>query len=406
MSEPTTPSSLHALLSNSLILLSICPLLSLSSILALTGTSKAISALIWKTPQVFKRLDLSTCRVRHRDYKNYSDAKFISRSGNVSHRFFWYDVSNCLDRLARKTTLQRISIMILDGLPVTEQVLRMITERLNVRLLSIRGITKAWPSSVRNLLKDLINSSHPDPKLKGLYYFGSTNDPPMRHATAGSANTGIMSTPGAQLGARAPMPSEESTSHSKPVDWYDGNGEVPLSRLGEPGERHSWEVVVNACAGIIAFDVISCRRCPMTVEDKRTVPRLATISLKGCQICGSCPEGPAYVGESPESHLPLLAPLPLYSSTVKVAQIPPSEALSAPPLIARCKKCLVDRWCQNCNAWWCESCYTPPDKISNDDRSLQATSNNGSVRVHLGLCVENCLVSEMYSGVGEGGMWG
>ena len=405
MSEPTAPTSLYDLLSNSLILLSICPLLSLPSILALTATSKAISSLLWETPQVFKRLDLSTRVVRHQNSEGYNAAKSSAYNMNANYAFFWYAVSNCFDRLARKTKLQGISMMILDGLPVTQLVLDAITESLNVRLLSIRGITNLSHWMVQNHLLSLVSPSHSDLKLKGLYYFGPTDDPPIHRATAGgilpaSANTGMMSTPGAQLGARAPMPSKRSASLSEKIGWYDGNGEVPLPGLGEGDMLQHWDVAVKACAGIIALDVISCRRCPMRV------PRLANISLKGCKICGSCPEGPAYVGKSPESFLPLLAPLPLYSSTVKVAQIPPSEALSDPPLIARCEQCLKDRWCRNCNAWWCESCYKPPARVLGKDERLQVISDNESIKLHLGLCVENCLVSELYSGVGEGGMWG
>lgn len=411
MSDQFAPISLYDLLSNSIVLLSICPLLPLSSILALTGTSRAISDLIWKTPLVFKRIDLSTRTIRHQNPEAYDVARTKSYNENANY------VSNCFDRLGRKTRLQSISIMILDGLPVTEAVLSVIIKSLNVRLLSIRGITNSWDSSMRNvfnnLLRPILSSrrSHSYPKLKGLYCFGPADSSPTSHAAAGSlppafANTGMMSTPGAQLGARAPMPNEKSTSFSGNVGWYDGNGEMPLPGLGERKMWKFWEIAIDSCAGLIAFDAIPCRGCPMADDDKGTYPRLATISLKGCKICGSCPEGPACVGESPESYLPLLAPLPLYSSTVRVAQIPPSEALSAPQLIARCEQCLKGRWCRNCNAWWCESCYTTPAQIVSEVEGLQEKWRNVSFKVHLGLCVDQCLVSEMYSGVGEGGMWG
>ena len=411
MSEPISPVSFYDLFSNSLILLSICPLLSLPSILALTGTSRAFSELIWKTPQVFRRLDLSTRPLRHQYCKQHEITDNTSYNKNTNYTLVSYAVSNCLHRLGGKTSLQSISIMILDGLPITGEMLSVTTERLNVRLLSIRGIRNPRRSRVQDFLGYLIKHSHPNLKLKGLYCFGPADVPRIRHAAAGSpspasANTGVMSTLGAQLGARAPMPSEESGYHSENSSWYDGNGEVPLPGLGSRDKWQSWAVAVNACAGIIAFDVISCRRCPMAAKDKDTVPRLATISLKGCKVCGSCPEGPACVGKSPESYLPLLAPLPFYSSTVRVAQIPPSEVLSAPQLIARCEQCLTGRWCRNCNAWWCESCYKPPTRVLDKNEELQVKLSNGSIKVHLGLCVDQCLVSELYSGVGEGGMWG
>lgn len=396
MSNPVAPVALYDVFSNSLILLVICPLLPLESILALTMTSKAISELIWATPQVFKRVDLSSRSDLTGPIYNNEAAERASHHLSIYNYFY---------QLRSKNKLQSISIMILDRLPVPEGLLRWILEGLNVRLLSIRGIKTLDP---RTVILSLLSPSHPISKLKGLYYFGPPDDPPIDHATTVSCHstrdsTGIMSSPGAQLGARASMPGEKSTSLSGNVGWYDGNGTVPLPLLDQ---YSPWEDVIHACAGIIAFDIITCRHCLMRARERRTVPRLATISLKGCKICGSCPEGPAFVGKSPESHLPLLAPVPLYSSTVRVAQIPPSEALSHVSLIARCHRCLRDRWCLNCNAWWCESCYTPPEKVTNGEGSLQAGSSNGSIKVHLGLCVENCLVAELYSGVGEGGMWG
>lgn len=78
-----------------------------------------------------------------------------------------------------------------------------------------------------------------------------------------------MSSPGAQLGSAAAVPEDPSTSTSAYVDWYDGNGEVPLTRSDQWGSRvppHSpqWGEVIKACSGKIVFDVVPCRRCPMT----------------------------------------------------------------------------------------------------------------------------------------------
>ena len=67
--------------------------------------------------------------------------------------------------------------------------------------------------------------------------------------------------------------------------------------------------------------------------------------------------------------------------------------------------CLENRWCSGCNAWWCEACYTPPNPLTQAEFPKPARWD-GSIKIHLGLCVEKCLISELYSGAGEGGMWG
>lgn len=397
---------LYNLLSNPLILLNITPLLSLSSLFVLARTSKAFHALIWKTPLVFKRLDL---RVLRKDPK-------LPTYDEILNIHSWKFLDTFFKRLKKREVLRSVSILILDGLAAPRPWLTdfLLDEQNNIRLLSIRGIRSFNPEDFRQLLVSLIPSSRAGiSKLKGVYYFRLMDDLTDRHEFTVSSfgenlpNTGVMSAPGAQLGAPTPTPNTGGKPPSSRFGWYDGTGEMPLARLrtGCP-QLEQWEELVHSSAGVIAFDIVSCRRCPMTAHGKENVPKLATVSLKGCQICGSCPEGMAYVGKSPTSHLPLIAPVPLYSSNVRVAQIPAVESPSVPPLIARCLRCLEDRWCTNCNAWWCESCYTPPRKRLNQAEIGQSEQGGGSIKVHYGVCVENCLVSELYSGVGEGGMWG
>jgi len=67
------------------------------------------------------------------------------------------------------------------------------------------------------------------------------------------------------------------------------------------------------------------------------------------------------------------------------------------------------------NKWWCETCYEIPengqpqrhaevrDMIDIGDTQVPKPE---SIKVHMGLCVENCLVGEMMSGAGSFGMWG
>lgn len=165
MANPVaTPVSLHALLSNPLMLHQICPLLPLVSIFALGATSKAFRALIWKTPLVFRRLDLSPIRFM-------SDPSHLY---NWIPRYFWPRITSCLTLLAQRNVLRSVSTLVLDSLPVPGVLLTQILreEPSNIRLLSIRGITRLEPESFRHLLLSLVRSSRQPPNLQGVYYFG------------------------------------------------------------------------------------------------------------------------------------------------------------------------------------------------------------------------------------------
>lgn len=399
---------LYDILANSLVLLKVTPLLSLSSLFALAGTSKAFHALILKTPLVFKRLDL---RVHRKDPERHK----YGHSDETSIVHCWKTLHICTTQLKKWNALESVSILILDRLSVPQNWLTnfLLVEPNNMRLLSIREIIGFDPEDVKKLLVNLIAASRAGvSKLKGVYYFGLKDDLTDRIEFTTSSlrehmsTTGVMSSPGAQLGAPAPIPNDGGNSPSSRVGWYDGAGKLPFTRLRTEQQLERWEELVHSSAGVIMFDTVSCRRCPMRAEGKEKMPKLATVSLKGCQMCGSCPEGIAYPGKSPASHLPLVSPVPFHSSNVRVAQMPPVETASLPPLIARCSRCLDDRWCGNCNAWWCESCYTPPREGLNQAENMQSKEDGGNIKVYYGVCVENCLVSELYSGVGEGGTWG
>ena len=107
--------------------------------------------------------------------------------------------------------------------------------------------------------------------------------------------------------------------------------------------RIPWKLrqLVYECTDLIALDIVSCRYCYERVRGTCKIPNLATISLRGCEMCGSCPEGPAFAGSSPISHLPLLSPIPLYSSTIRPAQLPPESSSGVPPFLARCSVCII-----------------------------------------------------------------
>lgn len=416
---PRSGPSLYDILSNSLILLEISPLLPLTSILALTCSSKSLYNLFSATPQVYRRVDLSLIRYKKGKPPHEAEVRMMYKSMLFSDLREDEDrqTSLCLAQLSIQNKLQYIWTLILDGLPDLGPLLNEVIcqEHYHVRILSLRGVPNHAHHGIRMYISRIIQRSGPRElsKLKGLYIFGPTqkwcNDYARSniHHTA-HRSTGILSSPGAQLGSADPNPTYYSDNNSTNIHWYDGNGLMELPGLHGLSDLHIdlWQKLLHACGDTIAFDIVTCRHCQVRVGDEAAIPRLATVSLKGCNTCGSCPEGPAVFGTSPTSHLPLVAPVPLHSSSIRAAQLPPSAGSHRPQLIARCMECLKDRWCRNCNKWWCESCYTPPRTGLEKLESSQEPQGNGSIKVHLGLCVEHCLVSELYSGAGEGGMWG
>lgn len=176
---------------------------------------------------------------------------------------------------------------------------------------------------------------------------------------------------GPKTGLEAPAPSPQmgipgsndavmlTTAAKSPYSddgWYDGRGEV----MDELNDEEDWFALTDF-SGTIALDAVLCRHCLMVPNEEIN---LATFSLKGCQMCGSSPEGAAIAGVSPIGHLPLLSPLPLHASTAEAAQMPATNGLPVPQLYARCGTCLVDRRCESCNAWLCENCYVSPDEMA------------------------------------------
>jgi hypothetical protein len=76
---------------------------------------------------------------------------------------------------------------------------------------------------------------------------------------------------------------------------------------------------------------------------------------------------------------------------------------------------LKNRYCESCHRWWCEDCYELPGLRSDTSHKSQpwgdyiagpTEKTEKNVKVHMGLCAENCLVGEMMSGAGSNGMWG
>ena len=401
--EAVLPCSLLDLLSNALILRHVSPYIGIKSLVSLAATSKAYKVLVYDTLQVFQHTDLSRTRVL-----TPGVTEFFSLNEHKIEELYAQRFSTIFSILENRNVLQDVKTLILDELYVPSTILEdvLCDARYQVRLLSIRGVRKPEPHDMLRILRHLVKPSRPKgtPKLKALYLFGQPSRAQevlnFKDAMTRPEALGITSALSAQLGAGNHMVTGQD-------DFRKLLGEDPYSDspysapgisclLGTAWLAPEWPETLEACAGLIAFDAVLCRHNVLEFR-----PRLATVRLTGCQSCGTCPEGPAYPGVSPTDHLPLLSPPPLHTSKVEVAQRIETQGQPYPPFIVRCRTCLKDRWCEVCNVWWCESCYTIPKAPS-----LLDPASNGDIKVYDGLCVSKCLVEVLLNGVGEGGMWG
>ena len=439
------PITLLDLLHNSLILGHIGPYLGMNGLLKLAATSKSFHDLIYNRSNVFSYVDLTSvesCRKRFESKFDTGEEEPEDQSVALlqsPEEFYARPLLKVLCSLRSHNVLKYIRTLVLDGLVVPAILVRelLCDEAYNIRILSLRDVGNLGSGKLLQVLRYILRPSRPEstPKLKGLYFFTpvlvsaeyTAADLRQRYL---SSLTGVTNSVGAQLGARAGAGAASSgalhkefvqSSWHQSNPWYSGSG-TEVFNISSKEEAEQWSSLLEAASGVIAFDAVLCRQkshvvaqmdggSSPKVEEMRfeAKPALANISLGGCQICGSCPEGPAYPGKSPEQHLPLLAPPPLHASTVKAAQRLHTNGLPHPPFIARCRQCLKDRWCERCNAWWCESCYEIPSKRAPLNLDLAASGRQGlqqSVKVHNTLCVGNCLIDQLLTEGGEGGMWG
>lgn len=409
---PETPSiNLLSLLYNPLILSHVIPHLPVTSTLSLASTSHSFRTLVYHIHSgiVFRRWDISTLT------SPFLRADISAQEAIVDGAYYRHTTDDMLsvddyysaplrrvfDVLKKKNVLSCVTTLILDGLAVPSALLREILcdEPYNVRILSIRGVKSLGDEKLMQILRYLIRPSRPrgSPKLKGLYYFtlaeGSFPSAfTSRDVRASPEHAdGVTTTAGSHLGQRL------ASTRTLPRNsiWASGAGNIIQCSTSN---NEAWAQVLAACQGIVAFDTVICRHGP----GSHAAPQVADLGLsaEGCQTCHSAPERPLIFGETPAHDLPLLSPVPPFASTVKAAQrIPPHENKK---FYARCTFCMRDRRCVTCNAWWCENCYTPPSK-----RGQESTgAPQADIKVHMGFCVQRCLVEALYTGAGEGGMWG
>ncbi|CAL3968931.1 hypothetical protein PZA11_004885 [Diplocarpon coronariae] len=432
--DTSLPVSLLQLLSNTLVLDQTTPYLPLPALFALEATAKSFRSLIRETPRVFRYLDLTKIKTAQFEiqaiYHGGEVWRNVQLDENVTEDdFYGGPLQGIFNILRRRDILQNIQTLILDGLPVTSDMLSeiILQPSFNVRILSIREVQNLNERKLQQALIYAVRPSRPaDPKLHALYIFGARDTPPIpRFPRAGpadiwAADGGVFSTPGAQIGAQWNQKSGDILANELACGadrWYQAGGKV-LTKTPSLG----WANTVSSCHGFISFDAVVCngpRHSPGTSDSKQHTPwyrsegahlssRVATHSISGCSSCGKAPEGIAKFNYSSPNRFPLLAPPPLHNLTAKAAKAPFS--LFEDKLLLRCMECLRDRFCESCHRWWCEDCYQVPETISGPSRFLENADviarSDQKLKVHMCLCVEHCLVLEMMSGAGGNGMWG
>lgn len=347
--------------------------------------------------------------------------------------------------LLRRNILKDVTTLVLDGLSVTSELIGEIVLQpsFNVRILSIREVRNLNERKLMQLLEYAVRPSRPanTPRLKGLYIFGPKDAPTARKVQrkvhsyppgiapldTGPLPRGVLSSQGAQIGVQWNQKSEEELSRALVPDgdnWYVNRGKIIAKQPGT-----GWADTMMACKGLIFFDAVLCngpRHSPLILAREHPLneaylpPSIATFAVRGCNTCHGAPEGWSAHGTAPPEALPLLAPVSFHCTTIKAATRPSYREDGTPPsLIARCQACLQNRYCQSCQKFWCEDCYDIsgrltshyPEKISSKapnpgESAQQGGAGKSTIKVHMGLCVEDCLVGEMMAGAGSNGMWG
>jgi hypothetical protein len=430
-STSTASTDLISLLSNTIIANEITPHLPTTSLLSLSATCHATRNILSEHSTKVRYLDLTPIRRLCIDTGPLDPGGTSWRAERMDEAlteddFYGGPIRATFMTLQRRQWLSSISTLILDGLTVTADVVREIVaeDRFSVRILSIRDCKQLNYRKLCQLLKYAVRPTRPigTPKLRGLYLFGPKEPSPAKEVPQvgrtrsptrypDTRPSETVTTVGAQLGpdwerrTKATLVAEQ---HELDDDkWYHSAGRIITRPI-----LNEWAETLQACEGIIHFDAVLCRgprhQLPAPGADPSTwlIPAVATVALgpDGCSKCGTCPEGPGVYGKSPAHELPLLAPPPLLSSTIRAAQMPSSAAIvryRVPKLIARCKECLKNRWCERCHKWWCESCYSPGSWAQNQSREVldnliagEETKEVEDIKVLMGICIESCLVDD------------
>lgn len=138
-------SSLLDLLSNSLLLRETTPFLPISTLLNLAATSKALHNLLYKTPGVFRHVDITSIKSAHFDVAGIDHGGEIWRNVQLDENltedeFYSGPLRGIFYHLGKSNILQDVQTLVLDGLSVTADLVNdiLIDPKFHVRILSIR----------------------------------------------------------------------------------------------------------------------------------------------------------------------------------------------------------------------------------------------------------------------------
>ncbi|KAI2627638.1 hypothetical protein GGR54DRAFT_628743 [Hypoxylon sp. NC1633] len=375
-----TSNPLLDLLTNSLVLHQTIPYLPISSLLNLAATSPSFRELLLRrTPGVFRHLDLTRVRTAQFDIDSIDHGGEVWRNVQVDENlteedFYAGPLRGIFQGLRRRNILQHVQTLVLDGLSVTAEFCNdiLVDPALRVRILSIRDVKNLNERKLMQALRYACRSTRPggSPRLEGLYVFGARDAAPLtpsnpagqHEATRVGAGIGIGWNHKSQHALKESLQSEGD-------DWYHRRGRIIGRHIAD-----GWAETLLDCRDVVKFDAVLCTsprhqnssafgKCPTTPGGSSW--GVATFALGGCASCGSAPEGFTVYGESPSEQLPLLAPVPLLSSTVKAATCPTpgvgsEKSAEIHKFVPRCLECIRERYCFSCDQWWCEACYQVP----------------------------------------------
>ncbi|KAK1079586.1 hypothetical protein LTR33_006257 [Friedmanniomyces endolithicus] len=316
------PTSLIDLLSNAIVLRQTAPYIPVASLLALSATCRTFRVIITTQKDVWRYLDLTKTATIDTSPIDVGGVTWRAERMDESlteDDFYAGPLRGICSHLHQRSILQYVQTLVLDGMAVPADLVREIVteDRYNVRVLSIREAKHLNVSILQQVLRYIVRPTRAasTPKLKALYFFGPKDAARymigQQQRLEGSQALGVMASEGAQIGAEWNHRSSDTLSTSlgdEETKWYNATGRA----LRKP--QSDWPDTLVACLGQIAFDAVLCRgpRHDITKVQSRDFlqPTIATVALgsAGCEICHTCPEGPAVFGRSTASELPLLGP--------------------------------------------------------------------------------------------------
>ncbi|KAI0880014.1 uncharacterized protein GGS22DRAFT_176219 [Annulohypoxylon maeteangense] len=399
--DEITLNPLLNLLTNTLVLHQTIPYLPISSLLNLSATSPSFrDLLLRRTPGVFRHLDLTRVKTAQFELDGGIDhGGEVWRNVQVDENlteddFYSGPLRGIIQNIRRRDILHHVQTLVLDGLSVTAEFCNdiLVDPTLRVRILSIRDVKNLNERKLMQSLRYVCRSTRPDdtPRLKGLYVFGARDSPDLIASSSPVEGRNETARGGSNISIGWNHKSQHALKESfraEGDDWYHKRGRIIGRHITD-----GWAETLLDCRDMIRFDAVLCtgprhqnssafRKMPVvpggTAPGVEGLWGVATFALGGCASCGSSPEGFTEYGDSPAEHLPLLAPIPLHSSTIKAATHPNPTPNSGPGIskevhkfIPRCLECIRERYCFSCDQWWCESCYQVPSRQELGDQHV------------------------------------